>query len=166
MLGLEQFQDGWPTEKSFLGAHELGQSAQKRLVWVCEGSLLCTHCPHSCAPGKDFPVVAWNYSRPSTLNLRILWRWASRKEVTTCLYEYPINPIKPQVGMAHPHPLKRPTSSSLNPKPGTSSLGHVHVSSASACAMLCDHSRTTLAMHPMPTQLWHTRPWNRESRLQ
>nr|BAD23257.1 hypothetical protein [Oryza sativa Japonica Group] len=29
-------------------------------------------------------------------------------------------------------------------------LGHVHVSNASACAMLCDHSGSTPAMHTMP----------------
>jgi hypothetical protein len=46
-------------------------------------------------------------------------------------------------GMLHPHPLKRPMSF----------LGHVHVSSASVCAMLCDHSGSTPAMHTMPTQL-------------
>ena len=40
-------------------------------------------------------------------------------------HEYSINPIKPWAGMSHPHPLKRPTSSLVNPKPGTSSLGYV-----------------------------------------
>jgi hypothetical protein len=35
VLGLEQFQDGWPTGKSFSGAHEWGQSAQQRLL-CCE----------------------------------------------------------------------------------------------------------------------------------
>jgi hypothetical protein len=53
----------------------------------------------------------------------------------------------------HIHPLRRSTSSSINPKPGTSSLGHVRGSSASTCAMLCDHSGPTPAMHTMPTQL-------------
>ena len=57
--------------------------------------------------------------------------------------------------MLHPHPLRRPTSSSVNPRPGTSPLGHVRVSSASACAMLGDHSRSTPAMHTMPVQLTH-----------
>jgi hypothetical protein len=67
--------------------------------------------------------------------------------------------------MLHPHPLKRPTSSSVNPKLGTSPLGHVHVSSTSACAMLCDHSGSTPVMRTMPAQLRHTHPWNHESRL-
>ena len=60
-------------------------------------SLFCTLCPHSCAPGKYFPVShpSLNFSRPSTLNFRVLWRWASGKEVATCWYESPINPIKP-----------------------------------------------------------------------
>jgi hypothetical protein len=50
-------------------------------------------------------------------------------------------------------PLRRSTSSSINPKPDLSSLGHVRGSSASACAMLCDHSGPTPAMHTMPVQL-------------
>ena len=57
--------------------------------------------------------------------------------------------------MLHPHPLKRSTSSSINPKPRASSLGHVHVSRASACAMLCDHDGSTPAMRTMPAQLTH-----------
>ena len=35
------------------------------------------------------------------LNLGVLWRPASRKEVAICWYEYPINPIKPWAGMSH-----------------------------------------------------------------
>jgi hypothetical protein len=31
------------------------------------------------------------------------------------------------------HPLKRPTSSSVNPNPGTSPLSHVYVSSVVIC---------------------------------
>ena len=37
----EKFGDGWPTGKFFPGAHEWGQSVQKRHVLICEGSL----CP-------------------------------------------------------------------------------------------------------------------------
>jgi hypothetical protein len=55
--------------------------------------------------------------------------------------------------MSHTAPLRRSTSSSINPKPGTSSLGHIRGSSASACAVLCDHSGPTPAMHTMPVQL-------------
>ena len=73
-------------------------------------------------------------------------------------YEYPINPVKPWARMLHPHPLKRSMSSSINPKPGASSLGYVRVSRASACAMLCDHAGSTPAMRTMPAQLRHTRP--------
>jgi hypothetical protein len=64
-----------------------------------------------------------------------------------------INPIKPWAEMSHTPPLKRLTSSSINPKTGTSSLGHVRGYSASASAMLCDHSGPTPAMHTMPVQL-------------
>ena len=38
VLGPEKFGDGWPTGKFFSGAHEWGQSVQKRLVLVCEDS--------------------------------------------------------------------------------------------------------------------------------
>jgi hypothetical protein len=128
-----------------------------RLPSQTNTSLFCALCPHSCAPRKNFPI-----GHPSLqaklLNFGVLSRWASGKEVTTCWYEYPINPVKLWAGMLHPHPLKRPTSSSVNPKPGTSSLGHVRVSSASACVMLCDHSESIPAMHTMPVQLRYTCP--------
>jgi hypothetical protein len=66
----------------------------------------------------------------------------------------------------HIHPLRRSTSSSINPKPGTSSLGHVRGSSASACAMLCDHSEPTPAMHTMSAPLRpHAPVKTRESAL-
>ena len=57
---------------------------------------------------KDFPVghPFLNCSRPSTLTLRVLWRSASGKEVATCWYEYPINPIKPWAGVSHANPLR------------------------------------------------------------
>jgi hypothetical protein len=59
-------------------------------------------------------------------------------------------------------PLRRSTSSLINPQPGTFSLYHVCVSSVSACAMLCDHSGPTSAMRTMPVQLLPTwAPWNR-----
>ena len=122
-----------------------------RLPSQTHTSLFCALCPHSCAPGKNFLVAplgrtslsVTHRSRPSTLNLGVLKRWASGKKVTTYWYAYPINPIKPWARVLHPHPLRRPTSSSVNPRPGTSPLGHVRVSSASACAMLCDHAGST-----------------------
>jgi hypothetical protein len=36
--------------------------------------------------------------------------------------------------MSHTHPLRRPTSSSVNPSAGTSHIGHVHASCADPCA--------------------------------
>jgi hypothetical protein len=63
------------------------------------------------------------------------------------------NRIKPWVRMSHTSTLRRSTSSSINPNPGTSSLYHVCGSSASACAMLCDNSWPTPAMHTMPAKL-------------
>ena len=127
-------------------------------------SLFFTLCPHSCAPGKNFPVghPSPNFSGPSTLNLGVLWRPASGKKVTICWYEYPINHIKPWAGVSHAHPLKRPTSSSVNPKPGTSSLGHVpyvqcqrpmcHVRASSANGPCATSMRPVPTAHPKCTR--------------
>ena len=61
-------------------------------------------------------------------------------------------------GVSHAHPLKRPTSSSVNPKPGTSSLGHVpyvqcqqpmcHVRASSANGPCATSVRPVLTAHP------------------
>ena len=82
------------TSGSFLGC---------RLPLQINTSYFCTLCSHSCASGKNFPVghPSPNFSEPSTLNLGVLWRSVSGKEVATCLYEYPINPIKPRAGVSH-----------------------------------------------------------------
>jgi len=71
-------------------------------------SLFCTLCPHSCAPRKYFLVghPSLNFSTPSTLNFRVLWRWASKKEVATCWYESSINLIKPWAGCYILSPLR------------------------------------------------------------
>ena len=81
------------TSGSFLG---------HRLPSQINTCLFCTLCPHSCAPGKNFPVghPSPNFSGPSILNLGVLWRPASGKEVATCWYEYPINPIKSWAGVS------------------------------------------------------------------
>jgi hypothetical protein len=47
------------------------------------------------------------------------------------------------------HPLRRPTSSSVNPNPGTSPLSHVYVL-VSSYAIPCDHSGPTCAMCHIP----------------
>ena len=51
-----------------------------RLPSQTNTSLFCTLCPHSCAPGKNFPVdhPSPNFSGPSTFNLGVLWRLASQ----------------------------------------------------------------------------------------
>jgi hypothetical protein len=105
-------------------------------------------------PRRTFWSVT-HRSKPSTVNFRVFLRWASGKEVATCWQEYSIYPIKPWSRM-HTHPLRRSTSSLINPQPGTFSLYHVCVSSVSACAMLCDHSGPTSAMRTMPVQLLPT----------
>ena len=73
-----------------------------RLSSQTNTSLLYALCPHSCAPGKNFPVghPSRNCSRPSTLNFGVLSRLASRKEDATYWHEYSINPIKPWAGMS------------------------------------------------------------------
>ena len=51
VLGPEKFGDGWLTGKFFPGAHEWGQSVQKRLVLVCEDSLCPRKQPDVSGPG-------------------------------------------------------------------------------------------------------------------
>ena len=87
------------------------------------------------------------YAGQARLTSEFFWRSASGKEVATCWYEYPINPIKPRAGVSHTHPLKRPTSSSVNPKPGTSSLGHVLYVQ---CQRPMCHVRASSANGPVP----------------
>ena len=84
------------------GLLTFGSFLEHRLSSQTNTSLFCTLCPHTCAPRKNFPVghPSPNCSGPSTLNLGVLWRPASGKEVVTCWYEYPINPIKPWVGVS------------------------------------------------------------------
>ena len=134
-----------------------GSSLGHRLSSQTNTCLFCTLCPHSCAPGKYFPVghPSRNCSGPSMLNFGVLLRPTFGKEVATCLYEYPINPIKPWAGVSHARPLKRSTSSSVNPKPGTSSLGHV---SYVQCQWpMCDirvssaNGLYATSVHPVPT---------------
>jgi hypothetical protein len=55
--------------------------------------------------------------------------------------------------MSHTHPLRRPTSSSVNPSPlspGTSSLGHVHTSSADPYA-----TNEFERWYPLPLSVLH-----------
>jgi hypothetical protein len=99
------------------------------------GSFVCTmsslmHTREN-FPGRS-PIP--NCSKPSTLNLEVLSRQASKKEDAPCWYGYSINSIKPWAKISpfqgpryHNPPLKRPTSSSVNPNPGTSPLSHVYV---------------------------------------
>ena len=51
-------------------------SLQRAVATQTNTSLFCALCPHSCAPGKDFPVghPSSNCSGPSTLNLGVLFR--------------------------------------------------------------------------------------------
>jgi hypothetical protein len=104
-------------------------------------------------PGRTSRSVT-HHSKPSTLNFGgFLVDGLPEKKLQLVGMSILTNPINPWVGMSHTPPLlRRSTSSSINPKPGTSSHGHVLGSSASACAM-CDHSGPTPGMHTMPTQL-------------
>ena len=62
------------TSDSFLG---------HRLPSQTNTCIFCTLCPHSCAPGNNFPVghLSPNCSGPSTINLGVLWRPASGKKL-------------------------------------------------------------------------------------
>jgi hypothetical protein len=81
-----------------------------------------------------------NCSKPSTLNLEVLSRYASEKNAP-CWYDYTINYIKswarksPSQGSGYDNPplLRRPTSSSVNLNPEISPLNHVCVSSIVIC---------------------------------
>jgi hypothetical protein len=88
-------------------------------------------------PSQDF-------SRPSTLNPEVLSRQASKKEDAPSWYDYPINSIKPwarispsiRARISQSTHFRRPTSSSVNPKPGTSPLGHICMSSVIICHVM------------------------------
>ena len=58
---------------------------ENRLPSKTSISLFCIFCPHSFALGKNFPIghLSRNCSGPSTVNLRVLYRSASRKKVAT-----------------------------------------------------------------------------------
>ena len=104
--------------------------------------------PREELPGRS--PIALGQAR---LTLEFLRDGFPEKKVATYWYEYHINPVKPWPGCYILTPLRdrRPRRST----PGTSPLGHVRVSSASACAMLGDHSGSTPAMHTVPAQLTH-----------
>ena len=79
------------------------------------------------------------------LNLRVLWRPASGKEVATCWYEYPINPIKLWVGISHTHPLRERRPRRSIPSQERPLLATSRTSSASS---ICATS-----VRPVPTVL-------------
>jgi hypothetical protein len=62
----------------------LAASLGYRLPSQTNTGLFCALCPHSCTPGKNFSV-GHPCSRPITLNLKVICRWASGKEVATLL---------------------------------------------------------------------------------
>jgi len=71
----EKFGDGWPTGKLFPGAHEWGQSVQKKYVLVCEDSL----CPKKLlnVSGPDLGE-AGRYSAPlNACLIKDLWFFPS-----------------------------------------------------------------------------------------
>jgi hypothetical protein len=93
------------------------------------------HMYHTLSLPEDSRVMRtypypWPVRHCILLNPRVLCRWASEKEGIPWWYEYSINPIKPWVRMSQSTTLRRPTSSSINPKPGTSPLSHARTSSS------------------------------------
>jgi hypothetical protein len=103
-------------------------------------------------PRRTFQSVT-HRSKPSTLNFVVFRDVLPEKKLQLVGMSILINPIKHWAGMSRTPPLRRSTSSSINPKLGTFSLGHVRGSSVSACAMPCDHLGPTPAMHTMLAQL-------------
>ena len=79
----------------------------------------------------------------ATLNFGVLWRPASGKKVTTCWYDYPINPIKLWVGVSHAHPLKDRRPRQSIPSQERPLLATSRTSSAS--------SPCVTSVRPMPT---------------
>jgi hypothetical protein len=135
---------GPPTPRSSLGPQEYPH----RPTHVFPAHFVLTHAH----PRRTSRSVT-HRSKPSKLNFGVFSDGLPEKKLQLIGMSILINSIKPWTGMSHTPPLRRSTSSSINPKPGTSSLGHVLGSSASACSMLCDHSGPTPAMHTMPAQL-------------
>ena len=79
-----------------------------RLFSQTNTSLFCTLCPHSCAPGKNLPVghPSPNFSGPSTLNLRVLWRLASgKKKLLLVGISILLILLSPGAGVSHVRPL-------------------------------------------------------------
>ena len=67
-------------ERSLAAASNPCDPSCDPLTWC---GVATTLCAHSCAPRKNFPVghPSQNCSRPSTLNLGVLWRSASGKKL-------------------------------------------------------------------------------------
>jgi hypothetical protein len=105
-----------------------------------------------------------NCSKPSTLNLEVLSRLASKKEDAPCWYEYSINSIKhwarispstrDRISQSTPLEDRCPHRSSQSQEP---SLLAMFVCLVSSYAMPSDHSRPTCAIHHIPKPLAHTR---------
>jgi hypothetical protein len=97
---------------------------------------------HSCAPEKNFPVSHPSQIAPSPA--RLTWRFfrdrLSKKKMHLVYMSTLLILLSLEPGYHHTkgqditiHPLRRLTSSSVNPSLGTSSLSHVCVSSVVIC---------------------------------
>jgi hypothetical protein len=121
-----------------------------------------THAHLRKLPGRS-PIP--NCSKPSTLNLEVLSRQASKKEDAPCWYGYSINSIKP---WARTSPSQGPGYHNLPPLEDRHPLWSTPIQKppllamfvclVSSYAMPCDHPRPTCAMRHIPDPLAHTRP--------
>jgi hypothetical protein len=87
-------------------------------------------------PGDICPQHIPNCTKPSTLNLEVFWDRLPKKKMHLIGMDNLLILLSLGLGYHHPrgqditiHPLRRPTSLSVNPNPGTSPLSHVCVSS-------------------------------------
>jgi hypothetical protein len=128
-------------------------------------SLLCALCPHLYAPEK----TSWSVTHPQIApnKARLTWRFfrdrLPKKKMhfvgmSTLLiilslvprYHHPLGP------WYHNPPLRRLTSSLVNPKPVTSPLGHVCMASVVICHVIWPFQAH---MRHIPEPLDHTCPW-------
>jgi hypothetical protein len=81
-----------------------------RLAPQTNTNLFSALCPHSCAPGKDFPVghPSPNHSGPKTLNPEFLWSEFPEKKLQLVDMSILLILLSPGQGMSHNTPARWP----------------------------------------------------------
>ena len=125
--------------------------------------LFCTFCPHSCAPGKNFPVGHPSQIAPGQARLTLEFFGHRLTEKKLQLVDMNILLILLSLGLGCytltplreiDAPVDQPQARNVPswPRPCVQ------------CQRMC-HAVWPLRIHTSHAQLRHTRPWNRESRL-